>query len=470
MTHDLASESAIVDQLAGVPLFASLDASDRRAVARAATILDLSPGDIITREGTVAEDFFVLLSGEATVSIAVDEAADPLEVGIVRPGETLGELGVLLETPRTATVVAAQPSRLLRLSTAALEGLFASSPLFGMAFSRELAQRLKQALAIKNELQADHLPDKVVLDTPSVTRLREYMVTYYAAALKHVLKQHRLLVDRRFPAYETTFSLSAAEQARWLRLFETSERATPFTYHTTVGTMVLMRVVGDVGVNFKNLMHLKCEMAMAPSHPMQSGQTYRLAAQIEDIIALRDDRVALVCASRVYDAAGFRVRTYRDFFVILNLDPEYVEALRSAKSYGHLDATGFEGLASRESQLVDAPGVQRVAIDVPEGMGFQYGKVSGDLNLVHTTPLAAKLFGHPRPFIQGLCTANYVLRHLTPIYGPPEGLRVTFTKRIFVGQQIELRHVPSKFEVCDAKGALLAFGDFDSTPSPRSNS
>ena len=470
MTHDAASESAIADQLAGVPLFASLDAANRRAIAKAATILDLSPGDTITREGTVAEEFFVLLSGEATVSIRVDEAADPLEVGIVRPGETLGELGVLLETPRTATVIAAQPCRLLRLSTAALEGLFASSPPFGMAFSRELAQRLKQALAIKNELQAEHLPDKVLLDTPSVTRLREYMISYYAEALKHVLKQHRLLVDRRFPAYETTFSLSAAEQARWLGLFETSERETPFTYHTTVGTMVLMRVVGDVGVNFKNLMHLKCEMAMAPSHPMKSGQTYRLAAQIEDIIALRDDRVALVCASRVYDAAGFRVRSYRDFFVILNLEPEYVEALRSAKNYGRLDAAEFEGLASREPQLADGPGSQRVAIEVPEGMGFQYGKVSGDLNLVHTTPLAARLFGHPRPFIQGLCTANYVLRHLTPIYGPPEGLRITFTKRVFVGQQIELRHIPGKFEVCDAKGVLLAFGDFDSTPSPRSNS
>ncbi len=461
MTDDHARESTIADQLAGVPLFAALDAADRRAVANAATILDLSPGDPITREGTTANEFFVLLSGEATVSVAADEAVGAVEIGIVRPGETLGELGALLDTPRTATVIAAQPCRLLRFDRAALEGLFASSPRFGIAFSRELAQRLKQALAIKNELQVEQLPDKIVVDAPIVARLREYMLTYYAAALKHVLKQHRLLVDRRFPAYETTFTLSAAEQVRWLELFETSARETPFTYHTTVGTMVLMRVVGDVGVNFKNLLHLKCEMAMAPEHPMLSGQTYKLAAQVEDIIALRDDRVALVCASRVYDAAGFRVRNYRDFFVILNLEPEYVEALRAAKGYGHIDATGFEGLASREPQLTAANGIQRVAIDVPEGMGFSYGKVSGDLNLVHTTRLAARMFGHPRPFIQGLCTANYVLRHLTPIYGPPQSLGITFAKRIFVGQRIELRHVARKFEVCDEKGALLAFGDFD---------
>jgi hypothetical protein len=71
------------------------------------------------------------------------------------------------------------------------------------------------------------------------------------------------------------------------------------------------------------------------------------------------------------------------------------------------------------------------------------------------------MFGHPRPFIQGLCTANYVLRHLTPLYGPPESLGITSAKRIFVGQRIELRHIARKFEVCDEKGALLAFGDFD---------
>ena len=454
-------EAEVADQLAAVPMFALLDAADRRAVAGAAKVLDISPGTTITSEGRTEDEFFVLLSGEATVSVAAD-ADSPIEVGIVRPGETLGELGALLDTPRTATVIASRPCRLLRFDPAALEALFASSPHFGLALSRELAQRLKQALAVKNELQVDKLPDKVVLDAPDVTRLREYMLTYYAAALKNVLKQHRLLVDRRFPSYETSFTLTPEEHTQWLDLFETNDRQMPFTYHTSVGTMALMRVVGDVGVNFKNLMHLKCEMGMAPGHPMQTGQTYRLASQIEDIIALRDDRVALVCASRVYDAANFRVRSYRDFFVILNLEPEYVEALRATKGYGRLAATEFQGIASREPQLAAA---QRVAIDVPEGMGFSYGKVSGDLNLVHTTRLAAKIFGHPGPFIQGLCTANYVLRHLTPIYGAPSALRISFAKRVFVGQQIELRHVPHKFEVCDAEGALLAFGDFDSPPT-----
>ena len=342
----------------------------------------------------------------------------------------------------------------------ALNKLFHAST-FGLAFSRELAHRLKGALTAKSELQASILPEKVVLEVPDLTRLRQYMISYYATAIKNVLKYHRLISDRRFPVYETPFTLTSEEQQRWMNLFDTSDAATPFTYHTTVGTMALMRVVGDVGVNFRNLMHLKCEMQIAPNHPMQIGHKYRLVSQVEDIVPLREDRVALVCASRVLDESGHRIRSYRDSFVILNLESDYVQALRMAKDYGHHETAEFQGLAGREAKLGDSDGTRRVAIEVPDGMGFKYGKVSGDLNLVHTTHLAAKLFGHPRPFIQGLCSANYVLRHLTALHGVPERFTITFAKRVFIAQEVALLLTGGEFEICDSTGALLAFGDFD---------
>ena len=453
--HDL----SIAEQLAAIGLFATLEASDRRVVVEVAETVEITPGNVIIQEGSLAREFFVLLSGEASISLAGADRATPVEVGIVRPGEIIGELGALLEIPRTATVTAVHTCRLLRFDALALETLFARIPRFGIALNRELAHRLHQTLAIKNELQMETLPEKVTLDAPDMTRMRQYMATYYVTALRHVLKQHRLLVDRRFPSYETTFTLSPEEHGRWFDLFANSHSSTPFTYHTTVGTMALMRVVGDVGVNFKNLMHLKSEMDIATDHPMEPGETYRLASQIEDILALRDDRVALVCASQLYNSAGFRIRTYRDFFVILNLEPEYVEALRAAKRYGHRDVAEFHGLANREAVLNDTG--HRITIEVPDDMGMRYGKVSGDLNLIHTTKLAAKLFGHPRPFVQGLCTANWVLRQLTSVYGPPQSVRITFAKRVFVGQKVELRHTENEFEITDAEGVLLAFGDFD---------
>jgi len=460
MKSDSEQVSAVADQLVKVPLFASLDRSDREAAAQAGRIVDFPPGGVITQEGAEADHFFILLSGEATVTVAAGEDGDSVEVGTVKPGGTLGEFGALLRSPRSATVVATHPCRLLRFNHRALETLFAKSPRFALAFSRELAQRLQHALLAKNELQIDHLPEKIVLEPPDVTRLRGYMVSYYTTALKNVLKQHRLISDRQFPVYETTFMLTPEEHSQWFELFKTADSRTPFTYHTSVGTMALMRVVGDIGVNFKNLMHLKCEMGIARNRPMEPDHTYRLASQIEDIVALGDDRVALICGSRVFDVSGFLARSYRDYFIVLNLDPYYIQTLRSAKNYGTTDVSEFQGLAAKTPSLTEADGFQRVAIEVPEDMGFRYGKVSGDLNLVHTTRAAARIFGHPRPFIQGLCTANYVLRELTAVYGVPQELSITFAKRVFVGQTVELRHLRGRFEFCDAKGELLAFGDF----------
>jgi CRP-like cAMP-binding protein len=453
------NDIVIAEQLGQAPLFAALGLADRLAVLAAAEIVDIPPGDVLTEEGAIEDTFFVLLSGEASVSVT-DRSTDAVEVGTIRPGETFGELGALLHEPRTATVIAERPCRLLRLSAPILEQLFVTTPHFGIAVCRDLAQNLRRALVAKNEIQANRSPEKVVLDIPEVHRLREYMIAYYTTAVRHVLKRHRLIVDRWFPTYEANLRLTSDEQAQWLKLFDTSDARTPFTYHSMVGTLALMQLVGDIGVNFKNLMHLKSEMSLAPNRWMGPGQTYRFNVKIEAVLPLRDDRVAVVCASKVDDETGKRVGSYRDFFIILKLKPDYVESAQKVRGCDHLDQGQFHNLANRQSKLTSVPGITSIGIDVPKRMGLSYGKISGDLNLVHTTRLAAALFGHPRPFIQGLCTANYVLRHLTAVLGPPVDLHITFARRVFIGERIQLLFSRSEFEVCDSRGAVLAFGDF----------
>ncbi|MBN1410245.1 MAG: hypothetical protein JW969_05320 [Spirochaetales bacterium] len=51
--------------------------------------------------------------------------------------------------------------------------------------------------------------------------------------------------------------------------------------------------------------------------------------------------------------------------------------------------------------------------DLPIDAGLQYGRLTGDGNMVHINDLTAKLFGFRKPFIQGYCTANLVMKHLS---------------------------------------------------------
>src|SRR5262245_20186570 len=96
MRNELHNENEIVSLLATIPLFASLEESDRRMALRAADVLTFGPGEVIVREGSEAREFFVLLSGEATVAVAGHENDEPIEVGVAHAGEIIGELGALL--------------------------------------------------------------------------------------------------------------------------------------------------------------------------------------------------------------------------------------------------------------------------------------------------------------------------------------------------------------------------------------
>jgi acyl dehydratase len=240
------------------------------------------------------------------------------------------------------------------------------------------------------------------------------------------------------------------------------EQATPFTYYTTSGTMMLMRIVEDVGVNFRHLMHLKSDITFHPGgRILEPDKTYTLKATLDDIVQLRDDRVTLITRAWIHDENDESLLTNRDFFIILNLAPKYIEELRSTPGFGRHDVSEFENLSKLQAMLTSQD-VQRIPIKVPEDMGKRYGKVSGDMNLVHTTRIAARIFGFPKPFIQGLCTANYVLKHLTGVCQEPVlSLTATFTRRVYVGQTVYLSFDDQRFELCDKKGALLVLGEWE---------
>ena len=226
-----------------------------------------------------------------------------------------------------------------------------------------------------------------------------------------------------------------------------------------------MKVVADVGVNFRNLLHLRSEMALS-LRDVEPGADYRLRARLTDIQVLRGDRVVLVVDSRLNDADGHLVRSFRDFFVILKLEPHQIEALSASQRFGRLDVAELRDAVRRKSRLTGRTGVLRSTVHVPEDMGTRYGQLSGDMNPVHTTALAARLFGYPRPFVQGLFTANQVLALLTAQSADRLQLfRIAFTQPVLTGSSVEVLTAAGEYEVLDGDGKVLAFGNFSRAPT-----
>src|SRR5437764_13887699 len=100
---------ATADDLTGIPLFDMLEADERAALAPWFEVESVSADVRLTGEGAPGYSFFVLREGTATVSI------DNIEVRTLGRGDFFGELALLGEGRRTATVTTDSPSRVLVL-------------------------------------------------------------------------------------------------------------------------------------------------------------------------------------------------------------------------------------------------------------------------------------------------------------------------------------------------------------------
>ena len=95
--------------MAAVPLFSGLRQRHLRKILKASTVDEYDPGTLIVREGAHGQTLFVILEGSATVTRGAKTLAR------LSPGDFFGELAVIDDRPRTATVTAETPVRCLVL-------------------------------------------------------------------------------------------------------------------------------------------------------------------------------------------------------------------------------------------------------------------------------------------------------------------------------------------------------------------
>ena len=98
---------AKVELLKKVPLFAGCSKSELRELARTADELDVREGTVLTREGRPGREFFVLIDGTVRVTKKGKTVAN------LGPGDWLGEIALITDSPRTATVTTTSPVDLL---------------------------------------------------------------------------------------------------------------------------------------------------------------------------------------------------------------------------------------------------------------------------------------------------------------------------------------------------------------------
>ena len=129
---------AKIELLKSVPLFAGCSKAELRRLASIADEIDLREGTVLTREGRIAHEFFVLIEGTVRVTKENRKVAD------LGSGDWLGEIALLTRAPRTATVTATSPLRTLVITDREFRQLVSEVPSIAMKVLTCVAERLSQ--------------------------------------------------------------------------------------------------------------------------------------------------------------------------------------------------------------------------------------------------------------------------------------------------------------------------------------
>ena len=148
---------AEVNALQRTPMFQGVDPSRLRLLAFMGEDRTFRDGELIVRQGETSDSAYLILSGKADVIVEFGGASSV--VAQLGQSEVFGEMAMLCETPRTATVRAKGELRTLLFEREGMLRLLREFPEMAIEMSRSLAQRLERTTMELARLRANAAAD-----------------------------------------------------------------------------------------------------------------------------------------------------------------------------------------------------------------------------------------------------------------------------------------------------------------------
>jgi len=131
------AEPNVANNLAKVPIFSECSKRELTIIARAAKLVEHRDGTVIAREGERGVGLFLILEGQCSVTIGGKTKAK------LGPGDFFGEVALLDGGPRTATVTALSPVKLVGITGWVFRGLLMEHPSIALKTLEAVAGRLR---------------------------------------------------------------------------------------------------------------------------------------------------------------------------------------------------------------------------------------------------------------------------------------------------------------------------------------
>ncbi|MCG2726940.1 MAG: cyclic nucleotide-binding domain-containing protein [Elusimicrobia bacterium] len=140
-----------INFLKNIRLFYGIGEKDLIYILESLTERTYLKGETIFTQGDIGRALFIIASGKVALTVFDEETKKTKQIAEVHPGELFGEMALLEEMPRTATVTASEDTKVLMMFSSKLENLFLSKPKIGIVIATQLAKVMSSRLRAQIE-------------------------------------------------------------------------------------------------------------------------------------------------------------------------------------------------------------------------------------------------------------------------------------------------------------------------------
>jgi len=144
-------QKAVIQILQKLPLFSGLVDSEYRLLITVCHLIELPRQKVLFHADESGHELFMLLNGRIEI-----KAKNSGHLGIIHPGEVVGEMAVVRNAPRSATATAIEDSLLFRINQADLDLILGKSPRVCYIIMKNIARELAERLATSNDHQNNY--------------------------------------------------------------------------------------------------------------------------------------------------------------------------------------------------------------------------------------------------------------------------------------------------------------------------
>jgi cAMP-dependent protein kinase regulator len=143
---DFYRERVLDNLMALSPLFSRLAPAERKQLGAAFVSRTFAPEEVIVQEGDPGESMFLIKLGEVVVTTLNPETNKEFELARLKGGEFFGEVGLVKNKPRTATIAAVIDTEVLELSRQDFQSVAAAHPEIGATLEQTIEQRVEDTI------------------------------------------------------------------------------------------------------------------------------------------------------------------------------------------------------------------------------------------------------------------------------------------------------------------------------------